>query len=104
MPAGGMHACGPVHGLQPGMSRIRRASPVADAVRSTVAAPFAVDCAMTRTKTGNEGAFADQTAEGRSDHSEGNGTPGQGSESVGADDGDGGHDAAGPPSRQGAGA
>lgn len=56
---------------------------------------------MTRTKTGYEGAFADQTAEGRSNHSEGDGTPGQGSESVGADDGDGGHDAAGSPSRQG---
>ena len=35
---------------------------------------------MTHAKTGNEGAFADQTAEGPSDHSEGRGNPGQGPE------------------------
>lgn len=56
---------------------------------------------MTHAKTGNEGGFADQTAEGPSDHSEGRGNPGQGPESLGADDGDGGHDKAGSPSRQG---
>lgn len=52
-------------------------------------------------KQGNEGAFADQSAEGESDYSEGHGNPDQGSESLGGDDGDGGHDKAGSPSRQG---
>jgi len=52
-------------------------------------------------KTGNEGAFADRTAEGPSDHSEGTRNPGQGSESLGGDEGDEGHDKAGSPSRQG---
>jgi hypothetical protein len=52
-------------------------------------------------KNGNEGAFADQTAEGQSNHSEGSRNPGQGSEPLGGDDGDKGHDKAGSPSRQG---
>lgn len=52
-------------------------------------------------KSGNEGAFADQTAEGESDYSEGKRNPGQGSGSLGGDDGDGGHDKDGSPSRQG---
>ncbi len=56
---------------------------------------------MSPKKTGNEGAFADQTAEGTSDHSEGLGNPDQGPEALGGDDGDGGHDARGVPSRQG---
>lgn len=52
-------------------------------------------------KSGNEGAFADQTAEGQSDHSEGARNPGQGSEPLGGEDGDQGHDKAGSSSRQG---
>ena len=52
-------------------------------------------------KTGNEGAFADQTAEGESDHSDGKRNPDQGPEDLGADDGDKGGDT---PSRQGPGA
>ncbi|MFL6587470.1 MAG: hypothetical protein ACJ8GV_11395 [Luteimonas sp.] len=52
-------------------------------------------------KTGNEGAFADQSAEGQSDQSAGDRNPGQGSEPLGGDDGDKGHDKAGSPSRQG---
>lgn len=52
-------------------------------------------------KTGEEGAFADQTAQGESDHSEGSRTPGQGSEPLGGEDGDQGHAKAGSASRQG---
>jgi len=52
-------------------------------------------------KTGNEGAFADQTAEGHSDRSEGRHNPDQGAEALGGKDGDQGHDKAGSPSRQG---
>lgn len=52
-------------------------------------------------KTGQEGAFADQSAEGQSDYSEGDRNPDQGSEDLGGDDGDEGHDKAGSPSRQG---
>jgi|GEM_PF-1459026 len=56
---------------------------------------------MQTNKTGNEGAFADQTAQGESDYSEGRRNPDQGSEPLGGDDGDGGHDTDGSPSRQG---
>ncbi len=56
---------------------------------------------MAHPKSGNEGAFADQSAEGPSDHSEGDRNPDQGSESLGGDDGDKGGDT---PSRQGPGA
>jgi hypothetical protein len=52
-------------------------------------------------KSGNEGAFADQTAQGPSDHSEGSENPDQGDEPLGGDDGDKGNDKAGSPSRQG---
>lgn len=52
-------------------------------------------------KPGNEDAFADQSADGESDDSEGDGNPDQGRESLGGDDGDDGHDQAGSPSRQG---